>query len=155
MSLTITSQTNIVYNKSLDLYEKGFDIVRNQYALKKSITYRRYVFGENNLSGDKSFADYNDYEIDAELQFEGKTKNVTDAGYVISDFGTIYIPGIISVERDGTPIPSFRPQIKDEFKFDNKWYVINNMTPVQFVTHAFGMECLFRLISNEETNPKE
>ena len=153
MSYTITSETFIVYNNSLEKYKKGFDILHNQFALKKNITYRRYVFGEDNLSGDKDYADYNDYEITAEIQFEGETKDVGVAGYVISNFGIVYLPAIISDTRDGTGIPSFRQQIKDEIYFDGEWYVINNITPNQFTTNAFGMECLFRLISTGD-NPR-
>ena len=53
-STTIKSITNIVYNNGLELYKKTYDTLFNHYSFKKNVTYRRYVFSEDNLSGDKS-----------------------------------------------------------------------------------------------------
>lgn len=150
----ITSKTTLVYNRGLESYKNSFDILYNQFSFKKHITYRRYVFGEDNLSGDKDYRDYNDYNIVVEMQFEGETRDVTESGYVVSNFGVLFLPAIIKEERDGTPIPSFRPQIKDEFYFDGDWYIIQNIQPAQFVTNTLGMECLFRLIAKGDTNPR-
>lgn len=153
ISTTISSNSFIVYNNGLERYKNGFDILFNQFSFKKTIVYRRYIFGEDNLSGDKNYTNYNDYDIIAEIQFEGETKNVGEQGYVVSSFGYIYLPTIISEEIDGTGIPSFRPQIKDEFQFDGQWYVLQNIQPNQFANNPLSMECLFRLISTGD-NPR-
>ena len=152
-STTITGNSVIVYDKSRNLYQQSINSSFNQFAFKKHITYRRYVFGEDNLSGDKDFRDYNDYEIYAELQFEGESKAVVNQGYLVQSFGYLYLPAMIKQTRDGTVIPSFRPQIKDEFQFNGEWYVIENMQVLQFVNNAFSIECLFRLISTGD-NPR-
>jgi len=150
---TIKSNARIVYNNSLNLYQQSIESIYNQYSFKKHVTYRRYVMGEDNLSGDKDFRDYNDYEIYAEVQLEGESKEVDNQGYIHSSFGFIYLPAIVKETRDGTGFPSFRPQIKDEFYFDGRWYIIENVLPLQFTTNAFSMECMFRLISTSD-NPR-
>lgn len=150
---TITSNTNIVYNKSLELYKKNYDVLFNTFNAKKNVLYRRYVFGEDNLSGDKNYANYNDYNIYAEVQFEGETRQVAEQGHIVESFGYIYLHAIVSKERDGTSIPSFRPQIKDEFQYDGNWYILQNITPNQLANNPMGMECLFKIISTGD-NPR-
>lgn len=150
---SLTSNATIVYNKSLELYKQNYDILFNNYAFKKKVLYRRYIFGEDNLSGDKNYADYNDYEIYAEVQFEGEIRNASEQGYLVESFGYIYIPSIISEDRNGNGIPSFRPQIKDEFQYQGKWYIIQNTTPNQLANNPMSMECLFKIISTGD-NPR-
>jgi hypothetical protein len=152
-TIKLKSNSVIVYNKSLELYKNTYDILRNELAFKKQIIYRRYVFGEDNLSGDKNYANYNDYNIYAEIQIEGELKNLTDQGHLIESYGYIYLPAIIAYDKDGNGIPSFRPQIKDEFYYNGKWYIIQNTTPKQLANNPMSMECLFKVIS-ERDNPR-
>ncbi|NCD07008.1 MAG: hypothetical protein EOL97_12895 [Spirochaetia bacterium] len=152
-TITLNSDTMVVYNKSLELYKNSYNILQNNFAFKKRVVYRRYVFGEDNLSGDKNYANYNDYNIYAEIQIEGELRNMTDQGYLVESYGYIYLPSIISVDIEGNGLPSFRPQVKDEFYYNGNWYVIQNATPNQLANNPMSMECLFKIISVGE-NPR-
>lgn len=152
-SSTITIDTYIVYENGLERYKQGFDILRNQFAFQKHIVYRRYINGNDNQIGDKDYRDYIDYTITAEFQFEGETKDISEQGYINTAFGNLFLPAIVQTDYLDNTIASFRPQVKDEFKFDGKWYEIHNMTVNQFANNSIGMECLFRLISTGD-NPR-
>lgn len=147
MSTTIKSQSVIVYPNSLELYKKDYDFLFKQFNAKKEITYRRYNFNNDNLIGDRDYSTYNDYTIFAEVQLEGETKIVGEQGYIIAVFGYLYLPELVKETSDGTLIPSFRPQIKDEFYYQGRWYIIQNTTPNHLANNFMGVECLFKMVS--------
>lgn len=149
-NITITSKTNIVYPNSLELYQSMVHSSYKTQAMAKEVLYRHYIFSNDNITGDRDYAEYEDYLVFAEIQIDSESKDITTSGYINSSFGFMYLPSEIRVNTNSDDIASFRPQMLDEVKYQGKWYRIENMQPLHLTQKEFSMECTIRYLGEND-----
>jgi hypothetical protein len=137
----------IVLPNHADLYQKENYNNLNLWAFKRKITYRRYSFDLDNMTGDLIKTDYYDYEIVAELQPGNLLYSLSSVGQIINETAYLYIQREIN-NYEQLPY-RFRPQLNDEVMCDNIWYRINTINAKIIGESEVGFECELKRIKNE------
>lgn len=149
-TLTINSSSNIVLPKGADLFDCAYSETLNEWEFSKKVTYRRYQFTEDNMTGDLDKSDYTDYDIYAEVQTLGTYRDMSKTGEVEIGDVVLYTHREIKYDRDGNIIDNpFRPQLHDEFEEDGFWYRIDKIYPYYVGESELAFECFSKRIDNE------
>jgi len=90
---------------------------------QQEVTYRRFVFTEDPMTGDKIKDNYTDYTIYATVDILETSHSLVEAGKLQIGDAEIHVPSRIRRKSDGTFIENeFRPQIGDYVIFNNITY---------------------------------
>lgn len=96
---------------------------------QQTVTYRRFIFKQNPITGDLDSSNYTDYTIYATVDVQTLDRPLTEAGELEVGDAEIFLSSRIRVETDGTVItPEFRPQINDYVIWKNVTYKIDTIT---------------------------
>ena len=149
---TITSgmQISVPYlaGELLDVF-KEFE---QQPEFQQKLTYRRFVFGQQPITGDVDTTTYTDYTIYGTADIQTVDSNLVQAGLLQSGDAVVFLPPRIRTKTDGTLIsPEFRPQTQDYILYDNVTYRIENLTFERIGESELFVKILGKRLQN--TNP--
>ena len=124
---------------------------------QQEVTYRRFVFGQNPISGDLDMSNYSDYIIYVTLDVSTRGDNdLVLAGVLEQGDSDIFMPARIRRNTDGSFIENeFRPQIGDYVIYKNVTYRLdelsfNRMGETEIFCRAKG-----KRMKDEDTDPEE
>lgn len=137
-----------VAGEMLDAYKEFTDTPEFQ----QSVTYRRFVFSQNPITGDLDLTVYADYAIYATVDIMNLEHSLVEAGELEEGDAEVFLPPRIRTLTSGTLIsPEFRPQINDYIIFSNVTYRIQKITFETIgTTEVFARASCKRL---QSTNP--
>lgn len=95
---------------------------------QQAITYRKLATTTNPITGDQDESEYTDYYIYATIDIYDNKKVLTDAGELLNNSVTLYLPGRISETSSGETIsPQIRPTLHDHVIWNNYTYRIETI----------------------------
>jgi len=96
---------------------------------QQEVTYRRFVFGQNPVTGDLDMSNYTDYTIYVTVDILETEHKLVEAGELQSGDAEIWLPSRIRRNTDGSFIENeFRPQIGDYVIFNNIIYKLDSLS---------------------------
>lgn len=118
-----------VAGEALELFKEFTNIDAELPEFQQEVTYRRFVFKQDPLTGDLDASTYTDYTIYATVDILETEKQLTQAGELQTGDAEIWLPARIRRNSDGTTITNeFRPQINDWIVFNNITYRIDSLS---------------------------
>lgn len=149
---TIESTMIVSYADFGEIMDDGWDEVAEVPEFEKAITYRRYDFDEDNMTGDIDKDSYEDYQIYAEIQpFEMEDKQVKSGKLKIGD-ANIFFPARINIDIHGSAIEEFRPQKYDEVIWKGVSYKIDKIIFERIGRLEIFADCIGKKLSS--ANPE-
>jgi hypothetical protein len=150
----LASDLKIVVPDLSEVYDDGWDEIAEEPEFEKEITYRRFDYNYDNMTGDIDKSTYIDTQIYAEVQPLEITDKVVKTGEMREGDAEIFMPARITHDITGTHIAaSFRPQIDDEIVFRGIRYKIGKITFERIGQHEIFADCMCTRLSNE--NPSQ
>lgn len=148
-TVTLSSVSVISYNEFGDIMEEGWDEIIETPEFEKEVTYRKFSFYRDNMTGDLDRSTYTDYTIFAEVQPVETNDNVVRTGQLQLGDAIIFIPSKIDRNSSGGVInPYLRPTIRDEIVFFGIRYIIQSITSERIGQFEIFSECKCKRMDN-------
>lgn len=133
-----------IAGEMLDMFKDFTNIDAELPEFQQEVTYRRFVFAQNPITGDLDSSTFTDYTIYATVDVLKTDHQLVEAGELQLGDAEIYLPSRIRRKTDGTFIENeFRPQINDFVIWNGVTYRIdvlsfNIMGQTETFAKAFG-----------------
>ena len=138
-----------IAGETLDINNEFFDTDE----FRQVVTYRRFVFGQNPMTGDIDKDNYTDYTIYADVQIVGRDNKLVEAGELEVGDAEIFLPSRIKWDNTKTLIDyEFRPQLYDNIIHRGVTYRIQRLEiPLMGDTESFIKAISKRVSSTQPT----